>query len=717
MHTHRLSDVIYLLVSNSNYSRITATTPSISSPREQNKFGPAQEEFQPEDLFQQSLSNNFSRTGLASYNPRTTVNPSDLVARRGKRSSTAIIATSSSALVEIPEQDLNITVSQPSVQSQVHSLANPALVTSFTDLKDTNSHDILSQPYPARQNGVGLTNSDLEQAAIALHKPRVSSTVTDKASSQISVAQISISDARKITMAKQRAPRPEKRHLVRWSDELDKKLLLAIQSKCNQRHILLPWDAIGKLMGEHISGGAVIQHLAKLRTRMVSQGLDVPPPLRRGGGPSIPARLKTASKITPSKRATARAATTKSGRGKKAVIETSDDDNHYSDSDAEYGEPTVKRTKTTSKGKGRRKVEDSDDEVETPTKRGKLSQGLGGESKMLGKGCEEAADLGDDAQQDGEEMVAAGAPFLSLVNDSPEKDQTGHKCVQRAESLVVTLPFAKQIKDTIKSEEASSMKDGDSRAAHDDPNEASSDHAMAHTGGPPIQTDIAFAHTALPSNAASYGSHHNAHVMFPPNIHQRTQSDMTYIEQDLFSPGPRPDDNHFSSIIHDQHTQYPAGFEDFGGANRGRGDLPVIPNLWQSSEVGVYNDDNISAHFENAWDEARSPCFQDSFHGHSSSIPQCSTTYHGHSNTNRPHIVTTVPDTVYPSVIPAGGDYSSAGGLTVEKTPSSEEAGYTHDSWPVQNDMSAEGYGVNHETDDMFAAVGDEEEYDHEYSG
>lgn len=50
-------------------------------------------------------------------------------------------------------------------------------------------------------------------------------------------------------------------------DELDKKLLLTIQSECNKQYIALPWDAIGKTMGEHISGGAVIQHLAKLRTR------------------------------------------------------------------------------------------------------------------------------------------------------------------------------------------------------------------------------------------------------------------------------------------------------------------------------------------------------------------------------------------------------------------------------------------------------------------
>jgi hypothetical protein len=414
---------------------------------------------------------------------------------------------------------------------------------------------------------------------------------------------------------------------------------------------------------------------------------------------------------------TARAATTKSGRGKKAASETSDHDDYSSDSDAEYGEPRAKRTKTTTRGKGLRKVEDSDDELDTPTKRGKLRQGFGKESKLPVEGSEEGTDSGDDTQQDGEETVAAGAPFLSLVDDSPGMDQTGRKCVQKAKSLVVTLPFAKQIKDTFKSEEANATKDGDSRAKHDDPNEASSDHAMAHMGGLPVQTDVTFTQTASPYGAASYGSHHNGHVMFPPNIQQRTQSEMTYIGQDSFSHGPRPGYNDFGGMIRDQHTQYSAGFENLGGVNHGHGDLPIIPNLWQGPDLAVYNDNNISAHFENAWEIAPSPHFPSSFHGHSSPIPQHSTAFHGQSNPCRPHIVTTVPDIVYPHAIPVGGDYSSAGGSTVDITPSSDEAGYTHDSWPVQNDMPGEGFGVNHEADDVFAAFGNQDEYDHEYRG
>ena len=76
-----------------------------------------------------------------------------------------------------------------------------------------------------------------------------------------------------------------------FAEEMDKKLLLAVQYQCNLVGVAIPWTEIGAIMGEGITGGAVIQHLAKLRARMIAQGLSVPPPLRRGGGGS---RISTA---------------------------------------------------------------------------------------------------------------------------------------------------------------------------------------------------------------------------------------------------------------------------------------------------------------------------------------------------------------------------------------------------------------------------------------
>jgi hypothetical protein len=61
-------------------------------------------------------------------------------------------------------------------------------------------------------------------------------------------------------------------------------LLLHLQKVCNQDNIKLPWDEVGAQMSASITGGAIIQHLSKLRARRVALGLPVPEPLKRGGG-------------------------------------------------------------------------------------------------------------------------------------------------------------------------------------------------------------------------------------------------------------------------------------------------------------------------------------------------------------------------------------------------------------------------------------------------
>jgi hypothetical protein len=44
----------------------------------------------------------------------------------------------------------------------------------------------------------------------------------------------------------------------------------------------IPWDSVAKLMGEKFSDGAIVQHMSKLRQKMLEMGLAVPPPLKRG---------------------------------------------------------------------------------------------------------------------------------------------------------------------------------------------------------------------------------------------------------------------------------------------------------------------------------------------------------------------------------------------------------------------------------------------------
>lgn len=85
---------------------------------------------------------------------------------------------------------------------------------------------------------------------------------------------------------------------------MDKKLLLVLQYICNAEGIKMPWDKVAAIMGPTISDGAVVQHLAKLRQRMIAAGLSVPPPLKRGGGyvvnadPGVgPSTLKNVKKL------------------------------------------------------------------------------------------------------------------------------------------------------------------------------------------------------------------------------------------------------------------------------------------------------------------------------------------------------------------------------------------------------------------------------------
>lgn len=121
---------------------------------------------------------------------------------------------------------------------------------------------------------------------------------------------------------------------------MDKKLLLTIQWACNKKAVKIPWDLVGKEMGETITESAVIQHLAKLRQRMVHDDLPVPPALTRGGRTEKTAVRKPAgyrvSKRVSKKKETAR-------RG---------DEEEDSDSDGEYdSEEEIVAKKTAKKGK------------------------------------------------------------------------------------------------------------------------------------------------------------------------------------------------------------------------------------------------------------------------------------------------------------------------------------------------------------------------------
>ncbi|PYI36934.1 hypothetical protein BP00DRAFT_411037 [Aspergillus indologenus CBS 114.80] len=67
--------------------------------------------------------------------------------------------------------------------------------------------------------------------------------------------------------------------------------------------VKIPWTEVANTMGHNVTEGAIVQHLAKLRSRRVAAGKPVPPPLRRGGlgAPSKPTGLPSGKNTPDSK--------------------------------------------------------------------------------------------------------------------------------------------------------------------------------------------------------------------------------------------------------------------------------------------------------------------------------------------------------------------------------------------------------------------------------
>lgn len=186
------------------------------------------------------------------------------------------------------------------------------------------------------------------------------------------------------------------------AENLNEQLLLTIQSVCNMSSVKIPWDKVAKTMGETVSEGAIVQHLAKLRSRRVDAGKTVPPPLRRGGGsaskPSKPAQEKATSPTPVSKRKT-RTHTIKkepeSEEESEQVVVPVD-----SDSGSEYGKKA--RPKKAKRSLARRH-------------KAQISSSNGIENS------EESDTEQDEASTDDEhsgELLASGARFLEYPNVS-----------------------------------------------------------------------------------------------------------------------------------------------------------------------------------------------------------------------------------------------------------------------------------------------------------
>lgn len=239
-------------------------------------------------------------------------------------------------------------------------------------------------------------------------------------------------------------------------DELDRKLLLCIQSACNTLGVKLPWGEIADLMSNYISDGAIVQHLAKMRARAVELGLEVPPPLRRGGttgGPKVVrnhAKTKSVSEARSEKdedehnseskgkvtRQGAKAGAQKTANSQVRIKKEPKSDLDTDDSDEDYFEgngPAKKKTlrRRTVKTRAIYKSE-SGDEGTKETKDDKSGPFASTENKGSPESSSsDESDSSDDTDTDisretsnsSSVYVAAGASFLQFPNDrAPDGD-------------------------------------------------------------------------------------------------------------------------------------------------------------------------------------------------------------------------------------------------------------------------------------------------------
>ncbi len=245
----------------------------------------------------------------------------------------------------------------------------------------------------------------------------------------------------------------------------------------------LPFTAAGALVGPSVTEGAIVQHLAKLRARLLEAGESVPPLLKRGGGYGPAAGPSNSSKSAKAKEKAKVA-----GKSLKAATESdSDDDEGYEDDDAkdakgkgkEKARPKGKKPQSkprstkavaikkesedeggsgllakargkrprsvlgdnTDHGQGKKLAKMDGDDTPT-TRRGKSGSDDGGEDvdEDMQEDWEEFESEGeeDDDLDTAQKTVAAGAPFLEQDSDhESEYSATWFKPQRRVAKLRV----------------------------------------------------------------------------------------------------------------------------------------------------------------------------------------------------------------------------------------------------------------------------------------
>ena len=352
-----------------------------------------------------------------------------------------------------------------------------------------------------------------------------------------------------------------------------------MQSEANHHGIPLPWNDIGQNLGkcftETISGGAVIQHLAKLRKKYIDAGIPVPPPLRRGGGAGPTSILGQTATVNKNSVANASVLSGRVNKNKGPVAkkrrlssqEASDESNEEdfaSDSDGEYGQVSSKRTVRGVK-KGLPRKEKIDDEY--------LDEGNTNDSFA------ESEKDGKDENEVEDRIVAAGASFLKFEDHVPiknEEEKSSSKpslilCMTKnGHAFVNKEPVKAQMENEEESDDMEASEDIEVSEDIEESNDEDDDTDHEISGEGHTGRESAVAYKDL------YNNNNNA-------------SDPFYLPQD-YSHGFDSAPSNMPTAGYDPQMQF--GSDDIGSDILGLGGLPSLDTNDMNDNVGFNGNDS-----------------------------------------------------------------------------------------------------------------------------
>ncbi|KAG7010103.1 hypothetical protein G7Y79_00001g003750 [Physcia stellaris] len=253
--------------------------------------------------------------------------------------------------------------------------------------------------------------------------------------------------------------RPKKRNLIRWNETYDQRTLLAVQHVMSKKGMKIPWDEIGAELGPTITEGAIVQHLAKLRTRLESEGVKVTPPMKRGGRstsnlPSAKSGNNNTKTVSAKGGVAKRTGNAKAPKKDNRVNEEADNEDVAMQDDPpapRKAKAEAKKELGVGKGKGKSDYIDVKSEHDSENEdlkflgaRGPADTHQQGEY-MSDHGSDDSHYQSEDDEGHDHQAVAVGAPFLALETSDRSSVASSSYSDISAPSKMVVLPIGRTL--------------------------------------------------------------------------------------------------------------------------------------------------------------------------------------------------------------------------------------------------------------------------------